>query len=141
MPGHQPTEVQLNNTSVPHLDQPPPPTFDKQSGQTTPEVHDLTDLHSYSNLSLNASTSSLNSTLSSTIYNAVHLADDLTDLENDNSFDMEMAMDSDCQSCRDKDAEIRLLREEVDELRFLGMVSVIISQSGLQYYKLEYHVY
>lgn len=83
----------------------------------------------------------MNSTLSSTIYNAVHLADDLTDLENDNSFDMEMAMDSDCQSCRDKDAEIRLLREEVDELRFLGMVSVIISQSGLQYYKLEYHVY
>jgi len=141
MPGHQPTEVQVNNASVPHLDQPLPPTFDKQSGQTTPEVHDLTDLHSYSDLSLNASTSSLNSSLSSTIYNAVHLADDLTTLENDNSFDMDMAMDSDCQSCLDKDAEIRLLREKVDELRYLGMVSVIISQSGLQYYKLEYHAY
>ena len=50
-------------------------------------------------------------------------------------------MDPDCQSCLDKDTEIRLLREEVDELRYLGMVSVIISQSGLQYYKLEYHVY
>ena len=63
----------------------------------------------------------------STIYNAVHLADDLTSLE-DNSFNMEMTQDavSDCQSCLNQDAEIKLLKEKVDKLQYLGNLSLII---------------
>lgn len=56
----------------------------------------------------------------SAIYSAVHLADNLSELE-DNSFDLKMVQDqvSDCQSCREKDAEIRRLREKVDELQYI----------------------
>ena len=60
----------------------------------------------------------------STIYSAVHLADDLSEFE-DNSFDLKMVQDqvSDCQSCREKDAEIRRLREKVDDLQYIGKPS------------------
>ena len=63
--------------------------------------------------------------LPSTIYRAVHLADDLSELEDD-SFDLKIVQDqvTDCQSCREKDAEIRRLREKVDELQYIGNLSV-----------------
>ena len=108
----------MNNVTAPRPFQQKPTTSDKQPIQTTPEFDDL---QSSSHWSFDASMSSLDSSLPSTIYNAVHLADDLTDLE-DNSFNLEMAQDpvSDCQSCLEKDDEIRQLREKLDELQYLG---------------------
>ena len=120
----QSTEVQANNVSVPCPYQQQPATCDKQpvASQTTLE---LDDLQSYSNWSFDTSTSSLDPSLPSTIYRAVHLADDLSELEDD-SFDLKIVQDqvTDCQSCREKDAEIRRLREKVDELQYIGNLSV-----------------
>jgi len=121
--GLQSTEVQGNNVSVTCPYQQQPATREKQpvASQTTIE---LDDLQSYSNWSFDATTSSLDPSLPSTIYSAVHLADNLSELE-DNSFDLKMAQDqvSDCQSCCEKDAEIRRLREKVDELQYIGKPS------------------
>ena len=115
----------MNNAIVPCLSQSSARANDKHSGHTTHELNDLQP----SDWSFDASTSSLDSSLPSTIYNAVHLADDLNGLEDDAALNVEMVQDSetDCQSCLDKDAEIRQLREKIDELQYLGNQTCIFN--------------
>ena len=86
--------------------------------QPSQNAQEYNDPQCYSDWPFDSSISSL----ASTIYDAVHIADNLTDLEDGNSFNVEMTQgtESDCQNCLDKDAEIRELRERVDELQCLG---------------------